>query len=113
VHEADIKGGRPSIAPEKRMRDGLLQVQCSLRSERQSVAQIQYNLLFRCCVDLALGDPVWNHAVTELFNATVEMAHTRGLLSGEHASVHGTLVQAWASRAMGCLGSLSRQARPV
>jgi hypothetical protein len=56
---------------------------------------------------------VWNHAVTELFNATVEMAHSCGLLSGEHASVHGTLVQAWASRAMGCLGSLSRQARPV
>jgi hypothetical protein len=65
MHEADIKGGRPSIASGKRMRDVLLQVLYSLRSERQFVAQIQYNLLFgcsavplfRCCVDLAVGDP--------------------------------------------------------
>ena len=111
MYEADVKGGRPSIAPEKLMRAMLLQVLYSVRSERQLVEQIQYNLLFRWFVGLAIEDAVWNHsvfsknrdrliehdAVTELFNATVEMANQRGLLSGEHFSVDGTLIQAWAS----------------
>ena len=111
MYEADVKGGRPSIAPEKLMRAMLLQVLYSVRSERQLVEQIQYNLLFRWFVGLAIEDSVWNHsvfsknrdrliehdAVTELFNATVEMAEQRGLLSGEHFSVDGTLIQAWAS----------------
>ena len=111
MYEADVKGGRPSIAPEKLMRAMLLQVLYSVRSERQLVEQIQYNLLFRWFVGLAIEDAVWNHsvfsknrdrliehdAVTELFNATVEMAKQRGLLSGEHFSVDGTLIQAWAS----------------
>lgn len=111
MYAVDIKGGRPSIAPEKLMRAMLLQVLYSARSERQLVEQIQYNLLFRWFVGLAIEDTVWNHsvfsknrdrliehdAVTELFNATVEMAEQRGLLSGEHFSVDGTLIQAWAS----------------
>lgn len=111
MYEADIKGGRPSIAPEKLMRAMLLQVLYSVRSERQLVEQIQYNLLFRWFVGLAIEDTVWNHSVfsknrdrlidhdvvTELFNATIEMADKRGLLSGEHFSVDGTLIQAWAS----------------
>ncbi len=111
MYEADVKGGRPSIAPEKLMRAMLLQVLYSVRSERQLVEQIQYNLLFRWFVGLAIEDTVWNHsvfsknrdrliehdAVTGLFNATVEMAQQRGLLSGEHFSVDGTLIQAWAS----------------
>jgi transposase len=111
MYEADVKGGRPSIAPEKLMRAMLLQVLYSVRSERQLVEQIQYNLLFRWFVGLAIEDTVWNHsvfsknrdrliehdAVTELFNATVEMADKRGLLSGEHFSVDGTMIQAWAS----------------
>jgi transposase len=111
MYEADLKGGRPSIAPEKLMRAMLLQVLYSVRSERQLVEQIQYNLLFRWFVGLAIEDAVWNHsvfsknrdrliehdAVTELFNATVEMARNKGLLSGEHFSVDGTLIQAWAS----------------
>jgi transposase len=111
MYEADIKGGRPSIAPEKLMRAMLLQVLYSVRSERQRVEQIQYNLVFRWFVGLAIEDTVWNHsvfsknrdrliehdAVTELFNATVEMANQRGLPSGEHFSVDGTLIQAWAS----------------
>jgi len=111
MYEADVKGGRPSIAPEKLMRAMLLQVLYSVRSERQLVEQIQYNLLFRWFVGLAIEDSVWNHsvfsknrdrliehdAVTELFNATVQMAEQRGLLSGEHFSVDGTLIQAWAS----------------
>ena len=111
MYEADIKGGRPSIAPEKLMRAMLLQVLYSVRSERQLVEQIQYNLLFRWFVGLAIEDAVWNHSVfsknrdrliehdvvTDLFNATIEMADKRGLLSGEHFSVDGTLIQAWAS----------------
>lgn len=111
MYEADIQGGCPSIAPEKLMRAMLLQVLYSIRSERQLVEQIHYNLLFRWFVGLSINDAVWNHsvfsknrdrliehdAVTELFNATVEMAHRRGLLSGEHVSVDGTLIQAWAS----------------
>jgi transposase len=111
MYEADVKGGRPSIAPEKLMRAMLLQVLYSVRSERQLVEQLSYNLLFRWCVGLAIEDTVWNHsvfsknrdrliehdAVTELFNSTVEMARNKGLLSGEHFSVDGTLIQAWAS----------------
>ena len=111
MYEADVKGGRPSIAPEKLMRAMLLQVLYSVRSERQLVEQISYNLLFRWFVGLAIEDTVWNHSVfsknrdrliehdvvTDLFNATVETARSRGLLSGEHFSVDGTLIQAWAS----------------
>jgi transposase len=117
MYEDDIKGGRPSIAPEKLMRTMLLQVLYSVRSERQLVERIQYNLLFRWFVGLAIEDTVWNHsvfsenrdqlieheAVTELFNATVQMANKRGLLSGEHFSVDRTLIQAWVShKSMRC-----------
>ena len=63
MYEADVKGGRPSIAPEKLMRAMLLQVLYSVRSERQLVEQIQYNLLFRWFVGLAIEDTVWNHSV--------------------------------------------------
>jgi transposase len=109
MYEADIMGGRPSIAPDKLMRVMLLQVLFSVRSERQLVEQIQYSRLLLCFVGLAIEDAVWNHsvfsnncdrliefkaAVTEFFNATVEMAHKRGLLSAELFSVDGTLIQA-------------------
>ena len=110
MYEADIKGGRPSIAPEKLMRAMLLQVLYSVRSERQLVEQLSYNLLFRWFVGLAIEDTVWNHsvfsknrdrlieheAVTGLFEATVRRAREKGLLSDEHFSVDGTLIQAWA-----------------
>jgi len=111
MYEADVKGVRPSIAPEKLMGAMLLQVLYSVRSERQLVEQMSYNLLFRWFVGQAVEDSVWNHSVfsrnrdrliehdvvMDLFNATVETARTRGLLSGEHFSVDGTLIQAWAS----------------
>lgn len=111
MYERDVKGGRPSIAPEKLMRAMLLQVLYSVRSERQLVEQISYNLLFRWFVGLAIEDTVWNHSVfsknrdrliefdvvTDVFNATVDQAHREGLLCGEHFSVDGTLIQAWAS----------------
>lgn len=112
MYEADIKEARPSIAPEKLMRAMLLQVLYIVRSERQLVEQIQYNLLFRWFVGLAIEDTVWNHSVfsknrdrliehdvvTELFNATVEMAEQRG----RHA--HPGLGQPQKHEAQGRLG---------
>ncbi|KWH39380.1 transposase [Burkholderia cepacia] len=111
MYEVDVKGGRPSIAPEKLMRAMLLQVLYSIRSERQLVEQISYNLPFRRFVDPSIEDVVSNHsvfsknrdrllefdAVTELFNATMEAAQKRGLLSEEHFSVDDTLIQDRAS----------------
>jgi transposase len=59
MYEADIKGGRPSIAPEKLLRAVLIQVLYSIRSERQLMEQVQYNLLFRWFIGLAMDDEVW------------------------------------------------------
>src|SRR5271169_27971 len=103
--------GRASIAPEKLMRALLLQVFYSIRSERQLMEQIRYNLLFRWFVGLAIDDPVWDHsvfsknrdrlieheAVEKFFTEVMGIAEKKGLLSKEHFSVDGTLVQAWAS----------------
>ena len=110
MYEADIKGGRPSIAPEKLLRAMLLQIFYSVRSERQLMEQTQYNLLFRWFIGLSMDDAVWvpsefsknrerlieHDAVIELFNQVLEMADKQGLLSGEHFSVDGTLIDAWA-----------------
>ena len=112
MYELDIKGGRPSIAPEKLLRAMLLQVFYSVRSERQLMEQTQYNLLFRWFIGLAMDDAVWvptvftknrerlieHDAVIELFNQVLEMANEKNLLSGEHFSVDGTLIQAWAGQ---------------
>jgi len=103
--------GRASIAPEKLMRALLLQVFYSIRSERQLMEQIRYNLLFRWFVGLAIDDPVWDHsvfsknrdrlieheAVDKFFTEVMTLADQKGLLSKEHFSVDGTLIQAWAS----------------
>lgn len=108
VYVAEVKGGRPSIAPEKLMRAMMLLVLYSVHRKRQLVEQIHYNLRFRWFVGLAIEDSVWNHsvfskncdrliehdAVTELFNATVEMAEQRGLQSGEHFRLDDTLFHA-------------------
>jgi transposase len=110
MYEADVKGGRPSIAPEKLLRAMLVQVFYSVRSERQLMEQTRYNLLFRWFIGLAMDDSVWvptvftknrerlieHDAVIELFNQVLELAHQQELLSGEHFSVDGTLIQAWA-----------------
>ena len=110
MYEADIKGGRPSIAPEKLLRAMLLQVFYSVRSERMLMEQTQYNLLFRWFIGLSMDDAVWvptvftknrerlieHDAVIELFNLVLQQAEDKGLLSGEHFSVDGTLIQAWA-----------------
>jgi transposase len=116
MYEADIKGGRPSIAPEKLLRAMLLQIFYSVRSERQLMEQTQYNLLFRWFIGLSMDDAVWvpsvfsknrerlieHDAVIELFNQVLEMADEQELLSGEHFSVDGTLIQAWASHKSFC-----------
>ena len=110
MYEASILGGRPSIAPEKLLRAMLLQVFYSIRSERQLMEQVQYNLLYRWFIGLAMEDAVWvptvftknrerllaHDAVIELFNHVIEAADKQGWLSGEHFSVDGTLIQAWA-----------------
>lgn len=110
MYAADIKGGRPSIAPEKLLRAMLLQVFYSIRSERLLMEQTQYNLLFRWFIGLSMDDSVWvptvftknrerlirHDAVIELFNAVLAIAEQNQWLSGEHFSVDGTLIQAWA-----------------
>ncbi|MGH8513507.1 MAG: IS5 family transposase [Gammaproteobacteria bacterium] len=110
-NEIYAEGGRPSIPPEKLMRALLLQVFYSVRSERQICEQLRYNLLFRWFVGLAIDDAVWDHSVFSknrerlLENAVVEaffteimsVADAKGLLSKEHFSVDGTLIEAWAS----------------
>src|SRR5947209_7025164 len=103
--------GRPSIAPEKLLRALLLQVLYTIRSERQLMEQLDYNLLFRWFVGLEMDDPVWNATVftknrerllgqemaRAFFDRVVAQARERGLLSDEHFTVDGTLVEAWAS----------------
>ena len=103
--------GRASVAPEKLMRALLLQVFFSVRSERQLMEQIRYNMLFRWFIGLAIDDPVWDHSVFSknrdrllehevieaIFTEVMTLADKAGLLSKEHFSVDGTLIQAWAS----------------
>jgi transposase len=103
--------GRASIAPEKLMRALLLQVFYSVRSERMLMEQMRYNLMFRWFVGLAMDDKVWDHLVLSknrdrllahevveaFFTEVMTTADKQGLLSTEHFSVDGTLIQAWAS----------------
>jgi transposase len=102
--------GRPSIPPEKLLRALLLQVLYTVRSERLLMEQLDYNFLFRWFVGLNIDDPVWDVTVFTknrerllvgevalgFFNAVVDQAGTRGLLSNEHFTVDGTLIEAWA-----------------
>ena len=104
-------GGRPSIAPERLLRAPLLMVVYSIRSERQLMEQLNYNLLFRWFVGLEMDDPVWDVTVftknrerliagdvsQQLLVAVLEEARDHELLSEEHFTVDGTLIQAWAS----------------
>src|SRR5580704_15079683 len=102
--------GRPSIAPEYVLRALLLQAFYSIRSERQLVEQLDYNLLFRWFVGLGMDDAVWNHAVfsknrDRLLTSAVAQQffgevnrRTKRFMSDEHFAVDGTLIQAWASQ---------------
>jgi transposase len=106
------RGGRPSIAPEKLVRALLLQVLYSVKSERQLMEQIDYNLLFRWFVGLNMDDAIWDVTVftknrerlmkgevsERLLLAVLDQARAAELLSEEHFTVDGTLIQAWANR---------------
>lgn len=104
--------GRPSIAPEKLLRALLLQVLYSIRSVRLLMEELNYNMLFRWFVGLSMDDTVWDHSTfsknrdrliesevaTEFFRQIRDQAREKGLLSDEHFTVDGTLIEAWASQ---------------
>ena len=103
--------GRPSIPPEKLLRAMLLQAFYSIRSERQLMERLEFDLLFRWFVGLGVDDPVWDHSTfsknrdrllagdiaVKFLNAILEPPRVKQLLSTDHFSVDGTLIQAWAS----------------
>jgi len=103
--------GRPSIPPERLLRALLLQVLFTIRSERLLVEQLDYNLLFRWFVGLGIDDPVWDHStfsanrdrlleatlLRQFFDRVLALADWAGLVSDEHFSVDGTMIEAWAS----------------
>jgi transposase len=105
------KTGRPSIPPEQLLRALLLQTLYSIRSERQLMEQLDFNILYRWFVGLSLDAPVWDVTVftknrerllagdiaQAFFAAVVKQAQTRQLLSPEHFTVDGTLIEAWAA----------------
>jgi transposase len=107
-----VKFGRPSVGPEKLLRALLLQALYSIRSERQLIEQLDYNILFRWFVGLGMDDPVWTPTTftknrerlldgdiaTAFFQAVLIQAETAQLLSDEHFTVDGTLLEAWASQ---------------
>jgi transposase len=104
--------GRPSIPPEQLLRALLLQCLYTVRSERLLMEQLDYNLLFRWFVGLELDEPVWDATVFSknrkrllegdvaeaFFQAVVAQAREAGLLSDEHFTVDGTLIEAWAGQ---------------
>src|SRR5579859_2982320 len=101
------ENGRPSIPPERLLRALLLQMFYTVRSERMLMEQLEYNLLFRWFVGLTMDDPVWDvtvftknrerllagEASQALLEAVVEEARAHNLLSEEHFTVDGTLIQ--------------------
>lgn len=103
--------GRPSIPPERLLRAMLLQAFYSIRSERQLAERIEFDLLFRWFVGLSADEPVWNHSsfsknrdrlldgeiAARFLAAILVRPRVRQLLSSDHFSVDGTLIEAWAS----------------
>lgn len=103
--------GRPSIAPEKLLRAMLLQAFFSIRSERQLMERLEFDLLFRWFVGLGIDDAVWDHSTfsknrdrllegdiaAKFLSAVLAQPRVKRLLSSEHFSVDGTLIEAWAS----------------
>lgn len=106
-----VKFGRPSVPPEKLLRALLLQALYSIRSERQLMEQLDFNILFRWFVGLGLDDAVWapttftknrdrllaGEIAGAFFEAVLIHAESAKLLSDEHFTVDGTLLEAWAS----------------
>jgi transposase len=105
--------GRESIPPEKLLRALMLQVLFGIRSERQIIEQLRYNMLYRWFVGLPLHEAPWDHSSFTknrdrlieggtpeiLFDQVLDCARRENLLSEEHFSVDGTLIRAWASQA--------------
>jgi transposase len=103
--------GRPSIPPEHLLRSLLLQTLFTVRSERQLMEQLDYNLLFRWFVGLGMDAPVWDRTVfsinrdrllctemaREFFKRVLHLAEWQGFVSDEHFSVDGSMIEAWAS----------------
>ena len=103
--------GRASIPPESLLRALLLQTLFTIRSERQLMEHLNYNLLYRWFVGLGSDDPVWDHSTfsknrdrlinggiaDRFFSLVVGLADCNGLVSHDHFSVDGTLIEAWAS----------------
>ncbi len=103
--------GRPSIAPEKLLRAMLLQAFYGVRSERQLMERLEFDLLFRWFVGLGVDDAVWDHSVfsknrdrllegeiaAKFLQAILAQPRVKKLLSSDHFSVDGTLIEAWAS----------------
>jgi transposase len=106
------KRGRPSIAPEKLLRALLLQVLYTIRSERQLMEQLDYNILYRWFVGLDMDDAVWDVTVFTknrerllksevadgFFEQVLKQARAEQLLSADHFTVDGTLIEAWAGQ---------------
>ena len=102
--------GRPSIPPERLLRAQLLQIFYSIRSERLLMEQLDYNILFRWFVGMEMDEPVWTPTVftknrDRLLNQQIArtffqqvVAQAQGLMSDEHFTVDGTLIEAWASQ---------------
>jgi transposase len=105
------EGGRPSIPPERLLKAQLLVALYTIRSERQLCDQLAYNLLFRWFLDMDMTEPVFDHstfsinrdrliahdAAGEFFREVVRLARSERLMSDEHFTVDGTLIDAWAS----------------
>src|SRR4051794_36326980 len=103
--------GRPSIPPEMLLRAMLLQAFYSVRSERQLMERLEFDLLFRWFVGIGIDDPVWDHSTfsknrdrlldgeiaAKFLTAVLAQPRVKRLLSSEHFSVDGTLIEAWAS----------------
>ena len=113
--------GRPSIPPERLIRASVLQMLYSIRSERQLMEQLNFNILYRWFVGLGMDDRVWDATVytknrrrlldgrvdVKFFEAILKQAEEKGLVSEEHFTVDGTLIEAWASQK-----SFQRKDRP-
>ena len=105
------EGGRGSVPPERLVRALVLQVLYSIRSERLLMEQLDYNLLFRWFVGLSVDEAVWDHSTftknrerlieakvaRKLLRRVVRQARRGGLLSNEHFTVDGTLIESWAA----------------